>query len=143
MSKTTNDWMAKFEAEAKRQRKRLPAIKRRILAALNRARIATVEVAYDGEGDEGQIGEITSTDRKGKPAALEGSVLLTLHSTRCSYTLAEALEEFTWEVLAAYHDGFENNEGGFGTLSIDVASGTVSLSHNNRFVDFSTTLTEV
>ena len=37
--------------------------------------------------------------------------------------LQEALDDFAWAVLDAYHDGFENNDGGFGTIVIDVAEG--------------------
>jgi len=143
MSKTANDWMAKYEADAKRQRKRVAAAKRLILAALKRACIAAVEVAYDGEGDSGQIGEITAVDPAGKPATLLHSVFLNLDGKRRKYSLAEALDAYTWEVLAIHHAGFEDNEGGFGTLSIDVASGTISLDHNARIVEVSNTLEEV
>jgi len=34
-------------------------------------------------------------------------------------SLPQALEEFAWALLRVYHDGFENNEGGYGTIEID------------------------
>ena len=143
MTNTTNDWLAEYQAEAKRRAKRLAAAKQPILAALRRARIAGVEVDYDGECDQGQIADIAAVDRNNKPAALKGTVLVNLDGRRRKHALREALEAFTWEVLAAYHDGFEDNEGGFGTLSIDVASGRFSLSHNARVIEVSNTLEEV
>ena len=146
MSKTNDDWMAKYEAEAKRQArgsKRLAAAKPHLLAALKAKRIASVTVEYDGSCDDGQIGEITATGRNGKPAALKGSILLDLDGDRCKHDLRDAVEEFTWELLLAYHAGFEINDGGYGTLNIDVAKGTITLDHNDRFTDVTNTLTEV
>lgn len=143
MSNTTNDWMAEYKAEAQRRAKRLAAAKRPLLAALKRARIAAVEIAYDGEGDSGQVGDIAARDRAGKPAELRGSLLLDLDGKRRRYLFDQALHDFTWEVLAVYHDGFEDNDGGFGTLSIDVAEGTFTLDHNHRFIDVTNTQTEV
>jgi len=143
MSNTQDDWMARHEAEAKRQAKRLAAAKPRLLAALKAKRIASVTVEYDGSCDEGQIGEIAATGPNGKPAALEGSVVLDLDGQRCKHGLSHAIEEFTWQLLLAYHAGFEINDGGYGTLTIDVAKGTIILDHNDRFIDATNTLTEV
>ena len=143
MTNITQDWLAEYRAEAERRRKLLPAAKRPILAALKRARIVNVEVAYDGEGDSGQIGEITASDRDDKPVPVKGSVLLNLDGTPRRYGLTEALDAFTWEVLSLYHDGFEINDGGFGTLSIDVAKGSFTLEHNARVVDVCNRVTEV
>ena len=143
MSNITSDWLDKYKADAKRQAKRLAAAKPHILAALKAKGIRSVSVEYDGSCDEGQIGEISATGRKAKPATLKGSACLNLDGDRRSYTLTEALEAFTWEVLLAYHDGFEINDGGYGTLNIDVAKGTITLDHNDRFTDVTNTLTEV
>jgi hypothetical protein len=143
MTNITKDWLADYKAEAERRRELLPAAKRPILAALKRAGIANLEIAYDGEGDGGQIGEITATDGDGKPVPLKGSVLLNLDGTRRKYCLTEALDAFTWEVLSLYHDGFEINDGGFGTLSIDVAERSFTLEHSDRVIDVSNSVTEV
>jgi hypothetical protein len=143
MNSITKDWLANYKAEAERRRELLPAAKRPILAALKRAGIANLEIAYDGEGDSGQIGEITASDRDDKPVPLKGSVLLDLDGTQRSYGLTEALDAFTWEVLSLYHDGFDNNDGGFGTLSIDVHKGSFTLEHSDRVIDVCHSVTEV
>ena len=144
MSNATNDWLAENAARAKRRRDTLPAAKAALLAALKQARVAVAQIAYDGEGDGGQVNDIRASTARGKPAKLRGSVVLDLDGTPCRYeNLNEALHAFTWEVLALYHDGFENNEGGFGTLDIDVAKGKVTLDHNDRIIEVSNTETEV
>jgi len=143
MTNITKDWLADYKAEAQRRRKLTPAAKRPILAALKRARAAHVEIAYDGEGDSGQIAEITASDRSNKPVPLKGSVLLNLDGTRRRYGLTEALDAFTWEVLSLYQEGFENSDGGFGTLSIDVAKGSFTLDHSDRVIDVCNSVTEV
>jgi hypothetical protein len=143
MSSSTPDWIAEYQAERERRRKRLDSAKPCVLAALDAARIANVEIGYDGEGDSGQIGAITAKTAAGKPAALEGSVLLNLDGKPRRYCLAEALDAYAWELLAEYHDGFENNEGGYGIIDIDVAKGSVTIDHNDRIIEVSNTVTEV
>jgi hypothetical protein len=58
-------------------------------------------------------------------------------------SLLELADNFTWEILGVHHDGFWNNDGGYGTLTIDVDAGTVSLEHSNQYVNVDTTTTEV
>ena len=44
--------------------------------------------------------------------------------------------------VSQHHDGFENTDGGYGTLTINVEAATVTLQHSTRFVDSITTETE-
>jgi hypothetical protein len=146
MNSSTNDWLAEIQAQEQRQRDRLPTAKAKILAALKRTRAATITVEYDGEGDSGQIHDVAAQTRHGKPAKLPpGPFSLQLYDgAQSSYpSLEDALEAFAWQVIGVYHAGFENNEGGCGTLTIDVANGTVTLDHNDRVIEFCNSLTEV
>ena len=144
MSNKKPDWLAELQAQEQRERDRLPAAKRALLTALRRTRAAIVTIDYDGEGDSGQITGIVGQSAAGKPAKLCGSVTLDLNGQARDYNaLHEALDDFAWAVLRVYHGGFENDGGGFGTLTIDVSKGTVTLDHNDRFIDVSNTLTEV
>jgi hypothetical protein len=145
MSNSKPDWLADIEAADKRDRDRLPAAKAVLLAALKKTRAALVTVEYDGEGDSGQITGIGAVTALAKPAKLpKGPFSLQLCDADSSYvSIEEVLDAFAWAVLRAYHGGFENNEGGFGTLTIDVAKGTITLDHNDRIIDVSNTLTEV
>jgi hypothetical protein len=141
---THQDWFARLKAEEQERRERLPAAKKALLAALKRSRARRVTIDYDGEGDSGQIGEVAAESATGRPVDLVRKITLNLRGEPYQYaTLQEALEDFAWVVLAVYHSGFENNEGGFGTLSFDVRKGTVTLEHNDRIIEVSTSLTEV
>jgi len=138
------DWLAEIQARQQRERDRLPPAKAALLAGLKASRVATVTIEYDGEGDSGQIETIVARTARGKPATLRGSVTLDLHGQAREYkSLEEVLDEFAWAILRVYHDGFENNEGGFGTLTIDVAKGTITLDHNDRIIEVSNTETEL
>ena len=44
---------------------------------------------------------------------------------------------------AHFHDGFEINDGGYGTIRIDVAKRTVILDHDDRVIETVNTRTEV
>jgi hypothetical protein len=120
--------------------------KRAMLQALRKRGIATVSIEYDGEGDSGQIGDIRALDTKERPVATNQPVRLALyrHKQPNDYaSLSEALDDFAWLLLGHFHDGFENNEGGYGTVEIDVAERSVILDHDDRVIDTINTRTEV
>jgi hypothetical protein len=144
MSNDTSNFIDAFEAGDRRRRERLPAAKAALLAALKKTRAASVTIVYDGEGDSGQIGDIAAKSAAGRAVKLSGTVSLDLDGQLKEYaSLEEAIEPFAWDVLYAYHGGFENNEGGYGTITIDVAKGTVTIDHNDRIIDVFNTMTEV
>ena len=120
--------------------------KRAMLRALRARGIATVTIEYDGEGDSGQIGDILACDAKQHPVDIERPVQLALYRGKAASeydSLREALDDFAWLLLAHFHDGFENNEGGFGTIRIDVAKRSVILDHDDRVIETVNTRTEV
>ena len=57
--------------------------------------------------------------------------------------LPAAVESFGYEVLEGIHDGWEINDGAFGTLTIDVTARTASLEHNSRFTTHNTETLEL
>jgi hypothetical protein len=83
----------------------LPQVLRDRLAALE---ITTVTARFDGYGDSGQMEEI-NIDTESESANLDDD-------------LVDALDDFLMEQIPG---GWENNEGGFGEFSVDVATGTV------------------
>lgn len=144
MTDSKPDWLAELQAQDQRQRDRLPAAKATLLAALKRTRAAIVTIEYDAEGDSGQIDAIVAKSAAGRPLKLRGKITLDLHGQAHEYkTLEEALDEFAWLVLRVYHAGFENNEGGFGTISIDVAKASITLDHNDRIIELCNSVAEV
>jgi len=121
-------------------------VKQRLLKALRAHGFVKIYIDYDGEGDQGQIESISTEGANRQPVSLEARtrvVLSTCDAPSTFRSFAEVLDEFAWMILAHYHDGFENNDGGFGTITIDVRSATITLDHNDRVVDCSNTRTEV
>jgi hypothetical protein len=117
-----------------------------LLKRLKRRRITLVEIGYDGEGDDGQIHDVAAYDRGQKPVALDGNVRIILGDADGplrARTLHAVLEEFAWLLLSHYHGGFENNEGGCGSIVIDVVKGRVTLDHNDRIIEYCNRTTEV
>lgn len=131
--------------ERNTRRDGLSAKKAHLLAILKANNIKDVVVSYDGEGDSGQIQDYQATDTSGNPIDLARHGPLTQPNDTPSQfsSLCNLIEEFCWDVLDAFHAGFENNDGGFGEFAFDVECGTVELSHNDRFVDVNHTSMEV
>ena len=122
----------------------LAACKAAILPLLAKTAIALVRIDYDGGGDEGQVHEISAFTANGKPANLpsakcdkhqlnfDGSV------TVDTVDLSDAITNLAESALEALYDGWENGEGAFGEVVIDVANGSVSLEHSARFLSYDT-----
>jgi hypothetical protein len=130
MTNNPTDWMAAYQAEQQKRQAQLPILKVTLLDELSRHGVMSVTVTYDGEGDSGQIHEITASNAITDLADLPHAV-------------QQQVEEFAWAVLDVYHSGYENNDGGFGQLTIDVTSRSAELDHNDRVVESVNTTTEV
>ena len=115
-----------------------------ILPLLATAGIARVTIEYNGEGDEGQIHDIQAFDAQSRPIDLpavdcEQHLLQYGGSVDVSVVaLVDALENFADTALEALHDGWENGDGAFGEVEIDVALGTATLTHNSRYISTDT-----
>lgn len=124
---------------------RFRSVKPALIAGLKAIGVSLTEVEYDGAGDSGQIESIRAYN--------EGSQEIPLKSHPISIgegddvesydSLEEFIDIFAWDVLGVHHDGFVNNDGGYGTLTINVADGTITLNHKDRFIDVTVTETEI
>lgn len=110
--------------------------------------IARVEIHYDGGGDEGSVGDVSAYTADGESALPR--ILCDHHSLAYSgevstrtIDLEDALSAFADNAICARHAGWEDGEGAYGTVAIDVASGAVTLTHNSRFIDYDTTEAEL
>lgn len=117
-----------------------------IFAALAEAGITKVTVEYDGSGDSGQIGDVFACCGRDTVPLPSGCTLQLARSNPdhpfAQTSLAEAVENLAWECLEQRHAGWENDDGGFGTFVFDVAARTVTLEHNERFTDFTSSTDE-
>jgi hypothetical protein len=87
-----------------------------ILPRLKQWGVSKVEAQYSGYGDSGSIDGVSYLDAAGEPVSMN---LVRSASD-------PDIESVVYEFLPA---GFEINDGGQGTLTIDVQAGTVTLSH--------------
>ena len=92
-----------------------------ILPALAQHRVANVEAAYSGYGDSGAIDGVQYRDKSG----------VLVEREKIPATLTEQLENTLYEFLPA---GFEINDGGQGTLTLDVQDGRITLQHQENEV---------
>ncbi len=129
----TIDWAAREAAEVKDRNERVQAAKTALIVALKSIGAATVTVEYNGEGDSGQVNATTARTAENVVVPLD--MPFPVDNPNKSETLETALDEFVWDILYLHHAGFENNDGGYGELVIDVAAGTVDLNHYDRFID--------
>ena len=89
----------------------------RLLAALRALGVASLEADYDGYGDSGNVEAIRTEPEVAKVDEMKG------------------LADFFWSVAYAEHPGFENNEGGGGTVTWDVAADRIDLDHYDNVIE--------
>jgi hypothetical protein len=125
------------------------ACKAAFLPLLRAHGIVRVTIGYDGGGDEGQTNDVLAfgadNEQRDLPAIDCASHSLTFSGTVTSTMarLKDALDTFADEVLCTQWSGWENGEGAWGEVAIDVAAGTATLTHHSRFVDYETHVTEL
>lgn len=133
-----DSFMARYAAYEKRASELNPANKAALLAALAAASVTSVIVTFDGGGDSGQIESIVAQageseiDLPDTPVELARTEFHTEEVTRTTTPLPDAIESFCYDVLESKHGGWENNEGGFGEFTFDVAAETVVFDFNYR-----------
>jgi hypothetical protein len=91
-------------------------LRTQIIPRLMRHRVASIEAAYSGYGDSGAIDGIQYRDEAG----------VRVDRTTLPTPVIEQLEYVLYEFLPS---GFEINDGGQGTLTLDVRTAKVTLTH--------------
>lgn len=137
-------WMARYNEEQRLRALLHPRVdahnKAVLLKILGDAGIVRVDVAFDGAGDSGQIEEITLTgsdDCEAEPPVGEIEIQSVAYDgsgvTSEAMPVAGALEHICYDLLAQHHAGWENNEGGYGSFTFDVAGDLITYTHNERY----------
>ena len=119
----------------------LHRLKQAVVAPLRKACIARVEIRFDGYGDSGAVEEIECADAAGQ-ALLCPDVCVALPAEHGSEaaddagkeTLRAALENLAYLALERHFPGWENNEGAYGALVIDIAEGSFALECSLRYI---------
>lgn len=131
--------------------KELRINKERILEAIKALPglvVNKIEITYDGSGDSGCIDGVRLLNGDVElqlPDGVDPEVkLYTFHSSwvegegfvprarEKKLPLKEAIEQFAYDWIALDHSGWENNEGAYGTVTIDVELKKATHEHNMR-----------
>lgn len=138
------DFFSSFAAEQAQFKDSLDAAnqanKSELFPLLDAAGITTVVVAFDGEGDSGQI-ESVRAFAGDQPRELPTRIAAIRQVSWPDQThtenlaLREAIEALCYGYLEQEHDGWENNDGALGEFVLDVPTRTVTLEFNARVVD--------
>jgi len=110
------------QTEQARMKDAKAKLRTQILPALAEHRVANIEAAYSGYGDSGAIDGIQYRDEAG----------VRVDRTTLPAPAIEQLENVLYEFLPS---GFEINDGGQGTLTLDVQTGKVTLAHQENYTD--------
>ena len=127
MAPTDHEYLEQFMAQYRQQEvARLDTAKARlkteIIPRLKQWGVSKVRAEYSGYGDSGCIDGITYLDAHDQPV----NMALVLSASD------PAIEDVLYEFLPS---GFEINDGSQGTLTIDVAAGTVTLEHQENYTE--------
>ena len=109
---------AQEEAEAARTE-----IRAGLLKDLRALGATCVAVSYEGYGDSGNVEDITVT-----PSSLA-----------LAPDLDRRVQEFGWDFAYALSSGFENNDGGRGTLTWHLETDKIDVIHHDHYVASETT----
>lgn len=118
----------------------LPANKTALFSTLAKAGITVVTVAFDGQGDSGQIENIEPLAGDIRVPLPSGTIDLAKpvwgkneieHST---LSIRDAIETMVYDFLGETHGGWEDNDGAYGEVTFDVEDQTITLAFNERFI---------
>jgi hypothetical protein len=131
---TDSPGLAGYFEEQEKRRAKLGPIYKELALKLAAVQVVLVSSEYDGCGDSGQIESVSYFN-----AANEDL------SQTVEEGLGKQVQDFFYDLLEVRHGGWENNDGGFGSFTWNVAEtvetgGGLSHEHNGRFTDYSTTI---
>ena len=116
-------------AEERERRETNDRLRNEILPGFKSLGVANIEVSYSGYGDDGSIDGVQYRDPTG----------IRVDRASIPAQLVEDLESCVYTYLPA---GFEINDGGQGTLTIDVQASKVTLTHETNYTASESTTKE-
>ena len=125
-----------------------------LLTALAALAITQLVVRYEGGGDSGDVSELEIFPESLAQANIANTLKveqLTYHCLAGEYqdgeyryflqeqqsSIDSALRDFVLTWVDAHHGGWENNDGGSGTVTINVSEGTFRLEHTEYYTECS------
>jgi hypothetical protein len=132
-----------LQVAAKLEAQILPGNKQVVFDALAAARIAVVNVTFDGSGDSGQFEELVGFTAENEEVEVPNDTIeietVEFDSglvSRGTTTVREFIEKLACDFLEATHSGWEDGEGAYGEFRFTLADRTITLEYNERYVDY-------
>lgn len=117
------DQQARYLEMQKRDAEERAKTRANLLVELRALGVTLIEIQYEGYGDAGNVEDVTPT-----PTTI-----------KLAYDLNRRVETFGWDFAYALNPGFENNEGGYGSLEWNLETDKINVSHSTRYVESDTT----
>jgi len=108
----------------------LAHLRQAIIPTLERLGVAKVRLKYSGYSDSGAFDFVDYFNAAGK------TIYIGSNAPDLDYEIESAVEDFL-------PDGFEINEGGQGTITIDVAKSCLTIRHEENVVETTDTTKEI
>lgn len=101
--------------------------------------VTQVHIDYDGEGDEGSIGDIEyfKGDERAEIVAISEPL------SEAPETLRDRIVDIAYAVLEMIHGGWEINEGSFGNLRWNTRTNIITIEHSERVIQTEESVDEV
>ena len=119
----TLDYAAQTAAAQKKAEAARVETRTALFMELRALGVTLLEVQYEGYGDSGNVEDVTPTPTE----------------IKLDTDLNRRVEDFAWDFAYALNPGFENNEGGYGSLEWNLETDKITISHSNRYVESDTT----
>ena len=94
--------------------------------------ITTVQLNYDGSGDDGQIDGMTLYNKEGFRVDADDLAGVVTGAAGERYSVGDAIEQVAMDQIP---DGFEEGNGSFGSVTITVKNGTLAVAHSARTIE--------
>jgi hypothetical protein len=139
-----NDWYANYRQRNAAAQAKAAATLKASIAAFGKLGLDSVRWSYDGSGDSGGIEAVTFVKTPvedtpgGAPEAVmsdtefEAEVKAKLSAEEQALIDESALNDAVFGLMPS---GFENNDGGYGEVVLDVVTGAIQVQHNERYTE--------
>jgi hypothetical protein len=141
---SADDWYTNYQQRiAEAQAKAVATLKASIIA-FGKLGLDSARWSYDGSGDSGDIEEVTFVRAPfedtpvGAPESVmsdtefKAEVKAKLSAEEQALIDESALNKAVFSLMPP---GFENNEGGYGEVVLDVVTGAIQVQHNERYTE--------
>ena len=119
-----------------------------VIAALQEQGIVSVKMSYSGGGDSGDYNHPVFTNEGGEDVSPNGGVerfratrkwdqeegrWVNTEISKTSATLEDVTADLMEKAVTMRHSGWENDDGGEGTVTLDVPLGALTINHGSYY----------